>query len=77
MNPGTVPVWSSGPGSASPLVLPKAEDTLMTFHHPVPSGSGTVFLPLIPEDDTWTTMPAATCKAYRDQIAQFTQFDGG
>ena len=62
----------TGHGAAPPL-LPASEPAgpMVTFHQPAPTGSGSVFLPLLPDDDSWTTLPASTREAYRAQIAQF------
>ena len=69
------------PISVAPVPLPTAviappattaeTDALFTFSHPAESSSGSVFLPCIPEDDSWTSMTDASRAAYRAEIQQF------
>ena len=44
---------------------------LVDIHHPAPIGGEMVFLPKLPEDDSWTTMSAADRALYKAEIAQF------
>ena len=80
----TAPVLSNAgftlPIPAAPMPLPTAvvdlgasgqPADLFTFSHPAESSSGGVFLPSIPEDDSWTTMTDASRAAYRTEIQQF------